>query len=259
MRTLHWCLSALLSFTLATAAASAQEDVANVPSRDLVAGKDEQKRYFLIGPRKGSNQPKQGYGLIVILPGGPGTADFHPFVKRIFKNAVPEGYLVAQPVAVKWRERQVIVWPTAKNPVKGMTFTTEEFIDAVIEDVAGKHTIDKNRMFTLSWSSSGPAAYAASLTSAKITGSFVAMSVFQPDRLPDLKKAAQHGYYLYHSPDDAICPYEQAEQAAKELLKAGAKVKLVDYEGGHGWRGPLYDDIREGIMWLENHAPPARK
>jgi predicted esterase len=242
------------------AAARAQEDVADVRSKDLLVGKDPHKRYFLIGPMKGAEQPKGGYGLIVILPGGPGTADFHPFIKRIFKNAVPEGYLVAQPVAVKWADGQKVVWPTAADEIEGMKFTTEQFIDAVIDDVAAGHPIDRARVFTLTWSSSGPAAYAASLTSEKVTGSFVAMSVFRPDRLPDLKKAKGHGYYLYHSPDDPVCPYEMAEQAAKALKASGARVTLVDYEGGHGWRGPLYENIAEGIRWLEkNHAAPMKK
>ncbi|HZY87619.1 MAG TPA: hypothetical protein VFE78_22460 [Gemmataceae bacterium] len=238
------------------AAARAQDDVADVPAKDVFAGKDKQKRYFLIGPAKGAKAPRDGFGLVVVLPGGAGSADFHPFVKRIFKNAVPEGYLVAQPVAVKWADKQQVVWPTAKNKVGGMKFTTEELIDAVIDDVAARHKLDRGRVFTLTWSSSGPAAYAASLTSKKVTGSFIAMSVFKPDLLPDLAAAKGRGYYLYHSPDDRVCPYRMAEQAEKALTKAGAEVKLVTYDGGHGWRGPLYDNIRAGIEWLEkNHGP----
>ena len=58
----------------------------------------------------------------MVLPGGDGSADFHPFVKRIFKNAVPEGYVLAQPIAVKWSDKQEIVWPTAKNRVEKMKF-----------------------------------------------------------------------------------------------------------------------------------------
>src|SRR5947209_6991270 len=106
---------------------AAQDDVADIPSQDLRAGKDENKRYFLIGPTKDAKAPKGGYGLIVILPGGPGSADFHPFVKRIFKHAVPEGYIAAQPVAVTWADTQEIVWPTAGNKklVPEAKFTTE--------------------------------------------------------------------------------------------------------------------------------------
>jgi predicted esterase len=238
---------------------AAQDDVADVVSQDLRAGKDEQKRYFLVEPPKGAEAPKKGYGLVVVLPGGDGSADFHPFVKRIYKNAVPQGYVLAQPVAVKWTDGQKIVWPTDKNRVEGMKFTTEEFIDAVIKDVGGKYKLNPGRAFTLTWSSSGPAAYAASLKSDKVTGSFIAMSVFKPDLLPPLDKAKGHAYFLYHSPDDRVCPFRMAEQAVKELEKGGATVKLATYEGGHGWRGNLYGDIREGLEWLEkNHATRAR-
>jgi predicted esterase len=238
---------------------TAQDDVADIISQDLRIGKDEHKRYFLIEPGKGAKAPEKGYGLLVVLPGGDGSADFHPFVKRIFKNAVPEGYLLAQPVAVKWAENQEIVWPTDKNRVEGMKFSTEQLIDAVIKDVAGKHKLNPERAFTLTWSSSGPAAYAASLSSDKIAGSFIAMSVFKPDFMPPLAKAKGRAYFLYHSPDDQICPFRMAEQAAKNLKKNGAAVKLTTYDGGHGWKGNLYANIRDGIEWLEkNHATRAK-
>jgi predicted esterase len=232
---------------------TAQDDVADIKSQDLRANKDEDKRYFLVGPHKGVTPPTTGHGLFVVLPGGNGSVDFHPFVKRIYKNAVPEGYLVAQPVAVKWTEKQKIVWPTEKNRVEGMKFTTEQFVDAVIKDTGARHQLDPERIFTLTWSSSGPAAYAVSLASTRVTGSFIAMSVFKPNHLPPLEKAKGHGYYLYHSPDDRVCPFRMAEQAAEELAKNGATVKLATYKGGHGWRAGLYDHIREGVQWLEEH------
>lgn len=251
-------VAALAISPLTTGRLAAQEDVADIVSRDLRAGKDEQKRYFLIEPARTARPPRKGYGLLVVLPGGDGSAEFHPFVKRIYKHAVPEGYLLAQPVAVKWTDKQAIVWPTDKNRVEGKKFSTEQFIDAVIRDVAGKHKIDPARVFTLTWSSSGPAAYAASLSSDRITGSIVAMSVFKPDLLPPLEKARGRAYYLYHSPDDRVCPFRMARQAERELKKAGATVQLAPYDGGHGWRGNLYANIREGIEWLEkNHAPRA--
>jgi predicted esterase len=237
-----------------------QADVADVPSRELKAAGDADKRYFLIGPKKDAKAPAAGFGLVLILPGGDGSADFHPFVKRIYKNALPDGYVAAQPVAVKWTDGQQIVWPTKANPVDGMKFPTEEFVDAVIEDVAKKHKIDRDRVFTLSWSSSGPAAYAASLRDkGGVTGSFVAMSVFNPKFLPPLSAAKGHAYYLYHSEDDRVCPYRMAEQAKDKLTANGAAVRLETYEGGHGWRGNVFGDIRAGIEWLEkNHARAAR-
>jgi predicted esterase len=262
MGTRVWFLvvASLSATLLAEGRLAAQDDVADIVSQDLRAGKDEHKRYFLIEPPKGTQAPKQGYGLIVVLPGGDGSADFHPFIKRIYKNAVPEGYVLAQPVAVKWSEKQGIVWPTDKNRVEGMKFSTEEFVDAVIKDVAGKYTLNSERVFTLTWSSSGPAAYAASLSSDRITGSFIAMSIFKPDLLPPLEKAKGQAYFLYHSPDDRVCPFGMVEQAAEELKKHGATVKLATYEGGHGWRGNLYDDIKEGVEWLQkNHATRTKR
>jgi predicted esterase len=236
-----------------------EDDVADVPSQDLRAGKDENKRFFLIGPRKDDREPRQGYGLIVVLPGGPGNADFHPFVKRIFKYAVPDGYLVAQPVAVKWTDEQRVVWPTEKNPAEKMKFSTEKFVAAVIKEVKTKHKVDAKKVFTLSWSSSGPAAYAVSLSDKTVAGSFIAMSVFQPKLLPSLEKARGHAYYLYHSPEDKLCPYKMAERAAKDLKKSDAKVKLQTYEGGHGWKAGLYDHMRQGIIWLEMNSTATGK
>jgi predicted esterase len=230
-------------------------DVADIPSKEHQAAGDADKRYFLIGPKKNTKAPAEGYGLVVIMPGGDGSADFHPFVKRIYKNALPDGYLAAQPIAVKWTPNQQIVWPTKTNSVARMKFGTEEFVEAVIDDVAMKHKLDRTKVFSLSWSSSGPAAYAISLASKhSIRGSFIAMSVFRPQLLPSLNEAKGHAYYLYHSEQDRVCPFRMAEQAKKSLAENGAKVRLETYEGGHGWRGNLYHDIRSGIEWLEQNS-----
>ncbi len=233
----------------------AQEDVADVPAQDLKAGGDDNKRYFLIGPAKDAAMPAAGFGLVVVLPGGDGSADFHPFVKRIFKHGLGGEYLVAQPVAVKWTPKQTVVWPTEKLKADKMKFSTEAFVEAVIEDAAKRHKIDRNKTFVLAWSSGGPAAYAISLKEPRtVAGAFIAMSVFRPDWLTDPKAAKDRAFFLYHSPDDRVCPYRMAEQAVKTLEANGAKMNLQTYEGGHGWRGPLYQHIREGVVWLEKNV-----
>lgn len=259
-------MSAILAAAhgVAPAVVSAQppdaEDVADIPSREFYAGGDNHKRYFLIGPKADARKPKAGYKLLVALPGGDGGADFHPFVKRIAKHALGDDYLVAQPVAPRWSPEQAekTVWPTKQSPWKGMKFSTEEFIEAVIADVADKHAIDKKHVYTLSWSSGGPAAYAISIQKdTAVRGSFVAMSVFHEKNLPGLKRAKGRPYYLYHSKDDRVCPFRLAEQARDTLKKAGAKVQLREYDGGHGWRGDVYGEIRRGMRWLEKSAGKA--
>ncbi|MCA9255536.1 MAG: hypothetical protein KDA33_07850 [Phycisphaerales bacterium] len=229
------------------------DDVEDVPSVERFADEDPHKRYFLIGATTEERAPESGFGLLVTLPGGDGGEDFQPFVRRIFKHAVPEGYLVAQPVAVKWTEDQRIVWPTKKLSVEKQEFSTEKFIESVIRDVKKRHRIDEKRVFTLSWSSSGPAAYAAALQEkTDVRGSFIAMSVFKPGLLPDLKIAKGRAFYIYHSPADRVCPFRMAEQARDALKEARASVRFQRYDGGHGWRGDVYTDIRKGIEWLES-------
>jgi predicted esterase len=233
---------------------SAQEDVAAVPTQDVRIGGDEKQRYFLIGPHEGRTVPPQGSGLLLVMPGGNGGEDFLPFVKRVYKHATPKGYVVAQLVAPKWNERQEVVWPTAKLKTAGAAFTTEQFVDAVIDDVTARHKLNPERIATLSWSSGGPAAYAVSLSNPKVRGSFVAMSVYKPAQLPPLAQAKGHAYYLFHSPQDRVCPMRMAEQAAETLIKNGATVELVKYEGGHGWQGNVFGQIRQGLEWLEKNS-----
>jgi predicted esterase len=85
----------------------------------------------------------------------------------------------------------------------------------------------------------------------KAVGGLMAMSVFQPAWLPPLTQAKDRRFYLFHSPDDQVCPHWMAKAADKSLTEAGAKTTLVEYEGGHGWHGDIFGNIRRGIEWLE--------
>jgi predicted esterase len=234
-------------------------DVADIPTQDLRLGKDEMKRYLLAGPRKDEQEPKDGFGVLVVMPGGDGAANFHPFVKRIYKNSVPDGFLVVQPVAVKWKPDQEIIWPTEKSKVGGMKYTTEEFVEGIIEELSKTRKIDAARVFTLSWSSSGPAAYVLSTRKrGLIQGSLIAMSVFHPDDL-DLDLARDRAYYILHSPDDQVCPFKMAEEARDTLRKKGARVEFGTYLGGHGWQGNVFGNIRKGLEWLLDPKVKAEK
>jgi predicted esterase len=86
------------------------------------------------------------------------------------------------------------------------------------------------------------------------TGAYVAQAVFQPRELPPLKPAKGRAWFLDHSPEDETCPFKDAEAARDALTKAGAKVELVTYEGGHGWNGDLFGRMKQGIKFLEDHV-----
>ena len=240
----------------------ALKDVADIPSLDLVVNNNRKMRYFLIGAGQNAKIPQEGYNLVVIMPGGGGGENFHPFVRRIYKNSLGKDFLVAQPVAFKWHEKQRIVWPTKVHPTIGQKFATEDFTEAVINDVKKRHKINDKNIFTLTWSSSGPAAYAISLQkNTAVKGSFVMASVFRRNWLPPLATAKGHVYYLLHSPQDKICPFSHAKQAKAVLTEVGAVVRLDTYEGGHGWRGNVYGSVRGGITWLmeQTQSPGSSK
>ncbi len=242
-------LRLIVPFVLSVPFASRPVAAAEVTSEKIAIGGDSMQRYFLIRPdteRASRGESK----LLLVMPGGSGSADFHPFVKNMARVALGGEFLVAQLVSPSWADDQKIIWPTEKSGTPGMEFTTEEFLEAVIRDVRSRQEIDVSQIYSLSWSSGGPAAYAASLRSDEIAGAFIAMSVFKPERLPDLSGAAGHRYYLFHSKEDSVCPYPMAEHAAKALAEHGADVKLETYEGGHGWHGDIFGSIKEGIKWL---------
>ena len=245
-------LAALLAaFATADRAFAQAEDVANIPSVDKTVPGQKDQRYFLIGDTK-RDAPADGFALLLVLPGGDGSAEFNPFIRRIYASALPEGYLVAQLVAVPSKNKNQVVWPTAQSKDAKQTFTTESFIANVVKDVNKSVKIDDARVFTLSWSSGGPAAYAASIADGTpVKGSFVAMSVFPIAQFKSLAAAKGHRYYLLQSPDDQVTKYFFREMAAANLTKAGASVETADYPGGHGWQGDVFGNIRKGVEWLD--------
>lgn len=232
------------------------EDVPDIPAEDRRAQDDPFKRYILIGGRGDQSAPPEGYKVLLVLPGGSGSPDFHPFIKRIYRHVLSDEYLLAQIVAPEWdrQQAQKLVWPTTTNPHKSMRFTTEQFIDAVLDEIDQDFPIDERHIFVLAWSSSGPATYAIALQpNTRVTGAFVAMSVFKPQTLPPIENATGFAFYILHSPQDFI-PIKHPQAARDQLRAAGATTKLTTYQGGHGWRGNVYQNLRDGIRWLEEQV-----
>lgn len=219
---------------------------------------DEQQRYFLIGlPEEASpaSAPADGYKLLVVLPGGDGGADFHPFVRQIWSEALPPGYLIAQAIAPRWRDDDDrVVWPTRGLPDAAMKFSAEEFVAAIIRDVQKRARIDARHVYAMGWSSGGPPVYACLASrDVPIRGAFVAMSVYKPEHLPPRADRASRPCYILHSPQDFIA-MRFPEKAMQELQETGAPVHLTRYDGGHGWHGDPYGMIRDGVQWLETQA-----
>ena len=236
-----------------------QESPTSTPAKKAdknirVIDDDPMVRYFLFrGGTSTDQEPRDGYKLLLVLPGGNGGVDFKNFVSNIAENCVENDVLVAQLIAPQWDTSQVhtIVWPTRTKPYPKMRFSTEDLAAKVIDDVAGQHRLVSDEIYALGWSSGGPAAYAIALAEdLPIAGSFIAMSVFKSEQLPELTAAKERAFYLFHSPDDFI-PMHFPETAEKQLQAVGARVTLETYEGGHGWHGDVYGNIRRGLDWLQ--------
>ena len=206
--------------------------------------------YLLVG----DDEPDVEKGLMIVLPGGRGDADFHPFVSTIHARSLGKNYVLAQPLSTEWTPGQFrrIVWPTGKSRVDEMGFTTEELVEAVVKDVKAKQKIDAKRVFVLAWSSGGPAAYAALLKKeSPLTGGILAMSVFYEQKLPDVTNGKGRSFYILHSEEDSICRFSLASDAYDLFQKNGIRTKLEKYAGGHGWHGDVFGNISAGVRWLE--------
>ncbi|MCC6907481.1 MAG: hypothetical protein IT430_06035 [Phycisphaerales bacterium] len=252
------CFAAVMAIAICAARSGAQSDIESVGSEQRTVGDDANKTYFLINAAPEAPPPPAGYGVLFVLPGSTGSADFNPFVRRIAKFATPEGFLVVQLVAPVWRENPPIVWPTKLAPDAAQQFTTEEFIQAVLDDVRAQRQVDEDRLLLMGWSSSGPVVYAmACQEQTPFDGFYISMSVFHPDAMPPLENAAGRRIAIEHSPQDNRCPFRLAGQARDALTAAGAVVKFETFSGGHGWRGAIYPRMKAAFEFLlEKPAAP---
>lgn len=248
------CATNLATSATLSAAPSEAEDpeLADVSSEDRRIGGNAKQRYFLIGAKE-SKAPAEGHSLLIVLPGGDASAEFNPFVRRLFKYTLDENWLVVQAVAPRWSKQQAeqLVWPTELDPHKSAKFSTEKFLQAIIDDVQAKSKINPKKIFLLGWSSGGPPCYAMALRKGSpVTGAFVAMSIFNQKELPPLENGEHKRFYLLQSPDDRVTKFFFAEKASQALKGAGAQVHLERYAGGHGWQGPVWQMIGDGVGWL---------
>lgn len=191
------CLYVVVILGLNADINQAQEEVEGVREKKFTLEPAE-LAYFLIGPDGKLTTPEKRFKLLVVMPRGDGGEDFEPFIKYIYKDVLDEDYLVLQLVAPKWGENQGIVWPTARNRVKGQKASVEEFVKAAVADVEKRSRIDKRHVYTLSCSPRGPAAYAASLAKdTPVNGSLVGDVRVQGRRIAGAQAAGQEPTLLH--------------------------------------------------------------
>jgi hypothetical protein len=230
----------------------AQDDLADVPNEDRRVEGNEQQRYFLIGAASDAKPPEQGYALLLVLPGGDGSAEFNPFIRRIWKHALPEGFLVAQLVAQPVLNRNQVVWPTAKDR-QANAGLHDRVVHRCRRGRREEPVHDRRQTHLRAGVVLGrPGGIRRGAARADADHRIVRRNVvFHPANYPPLKNAKDRRFYLLQSPADQVTKYIFATNAKRQLSAAGAKVELKDYAGGHGWHGDIFGNIREGIGWLD--------
>jgi predicted esterase len=82
---------------------------------------------------------------------------------------------------------------------------------------------DERHILTFGWSSSGHVLYSIATSDSPVRGSIVAVSRFLPNGFPNLDAVRGKGFFLYHSPEDRICPFREARLAESTLKEHGAR------------------------------------
>jgi len=228
------------------------DDVKDITDQSFLVGGDQMKRYIVSGKIDSSKTQD----LLIVMPGGEGSIDFHPFVKRVFKHELNDNWILAQPVAPKWtNDENRVVWPSVNSPYEPAKFMMEDFLDGMIDELGTKGHAKIGKIYMLCWSSSGPSVYSY-LANGKheIEGAFIAMSIFNQGLIKGAKDLHVKRVFLLHSPDDALIPIVQAEEGRDELTRLGISVKMETYPGGHGWRGSVWELMDKGFAFL--HSSP---
>lgn len=238
--------SGLLPAALQGASAATERTLKDLP----------QSLFFELPAKPPVKKPtKKGGGLVVVLPGGDGSRAFLPWVENGLLAQRPDDCVGVLVTAVKWRDDQEIVWPTAQNRVPGMRYTTDEYVRAVLADVETRHAVDPKRRVVVAWSSSGPAIYPLLCEKGgPFPRGYVAMSIWPKD-LQDVQAAKGRRFFLDQSPDDKVTAFRFAREAYDALTGAGAIVRLSVYDGGHGWHDEPLPRVREGLRWLLSDEP----
>jgi len=235
------------------AAAPAQEAKSAATEHTLAALPNS--LYFVVPPRRPPAEGKRG-PLLVVLPGGTGSRDFLPFVENGICGQAPDDCTGVLITAVKWQPDQGIIWPTEKNKVPGMQYTTDAYVRAVVAEVEKTQAIDPLQRVVLAWSSSGPAIYPLMVTKdSPFQRAYIAMSIWPGGQLGDLAAVKGRRFFLDQSPEDERTKFFHVREAVPALAKAGAVVRLSVYHGEHGWGEAPLPRIREGLRWLLGDKP----
>lgn len=233
------------------------EEYAEALSKQIVPiehriGGDARRIYYLLASQ--AMRRTEHRKLVLVLPGGSGQAkNFLPWLMGLSRQ-LHETYVFAVISAPQWSDEQAeaITWVSAwwMDRFPEAEFPTEQLVREVYADVRKLGAFRVDDTYVWGWSSSGPAVYATVLErETPYDGAYINSSVYRPERL-DLSRARGRRFFLQQGREDTITAPRWAEQAAKDLTAAHARVKLDLIEGGHGFGNNHLGNVRAALDWL---------
>ena len=209
------------------------------------------KRFLVLGAETALDAPRE---LVVVMPGGNGQLDdFAPWVTQL-ATPLLDRYVFAVLSAPVWSPKQAREWVWVTEAVQKQykaEFSVESFAREVVVALRNDPKLKLSKAFLFAWSSGGPAAYATLIADEPtFAGAYVLASVFRAKGLKP-QHAAGKRVWLEQGRADNVTPLRFAQEAERWLNASGAAVKLIEFDGGHGFAMPdASASLTAALAWL---------
>lgn len=172
---------------------------------------------------------------VVMLHGLRGNED----VMWIFQRALPKGWLVAAPRAIKadpvggygWHPRQPDEWPALVMFDEAVTAVVR-FIKALPE----LYGADPERIYLMGFSQGAATAFATAMRHPELVKGIAGLVGFAPeDCEAEVESGVLNGLPVFMAvgAEDATIPLDRSRDGAEVLEAAGADLTYLEYKTGH--------------------------
>lgn len=197
---------------------------------------------------------------IVMIQGRSGNEE----VMWIFERAVPEGWLLVAPRAIKedpnggysWRIREKGQWPTLPQFDEAVAAIVD-FIHALPE----LYNADLQNLYLMGFSQGAAAAYAVAMHHPQMIQGVAGLVGFLPMECDDLATAeplAGMPIFMVVGKNDERIPYERSIACAHTLHLAGAELDYHEYDMRHRLNSEAMRDLK--AWWqTQEEATAARR
>ena len=174
--------------------------------------------------------------VLALHPGGPRTAYYgSSFMRGIVEPALRD-----------WNA--IIIAPDA--PTRSWaTDESERAVLALIEQVASRYVVDRDRILVTGFSLGGGGTWFFATRHADLFAGAIPMA--GPIREISMDGLGSMPVHIVHSRDDEVVPFEPAAEAAAQLEARGHSVKLTELSGvGHFSMGAYIGALRQAGDWM---------